>query len=215
MSRWVSLITAVGFLSALGTASAVLAGERVIKQRGADGTVMFSDAPMNKSGQRVAYASSYGRPPATASCQGQTEAKLQARRQALSDEFQVAAVLSGLSVELLTAVARVESCFDPKARSVAGALGVMQLMPGTAKELGVANAFDAQSNITGGATYLAKMLKRHNGDLPLALASYNAGPGAVAKHGGIPPYPETQRYVAKVTQQLAQNQDNPKLSSRL
>ena len=182
--------------------------ERIIKQRAADGTVSFSDAPMNRKGQRVAYASSYGRRPATASCLGQTRESLAKRKNALYEEFKHASLITGLDMALLTAVARVESCFDPKANSVAGALGVMQLMPGTAKELGVRNAFDPKSNITGGATYLAKMLKRHNGNLELALASYNAGPGAVAKYGGIPPYPETQNYVAKVTKQLAVNRDN-------
>lgn len=193
----------LGFLGA-----SALSAERVIQQRAADGTVSFSDAPINKSGQRVAYASSYGRPTATASCQGQTSDTLTKRQDSLKAEFEHASRITGLEIELLTAVARVESCFDPQAKSVAGALGVMQLMPGTAKELGVRNAFDAKSNIAGGATYLAKMLKIHNGNIKLALASYNAGPGAVAKHGGIPPYPETQRYVAKVTKQLAANQGN-------
>jgi len=152
---------------------------------------------MNKSGQRITYASSYGRPTATASCHGQTHESLASRQKSLQAEFEHASRVSGLDIALLTAVARVESCFDTKAKSVAGALGVMQLMPGT------------------GATYLARMLKLHKGDLELALASYNAGPGAVAKHGGIPPYPETQNYVAKVTKQLAANQRNTVANSGL
>jgi len=215
MSLRVLFISALVYLGAGFIALAPLAAERVIKHRSADGTVVFSDAPMNKSGQRITYASSYGRPTATASCHGQTHESLASRQKSLQAEFEHASRVSGLDIALLTAVARVESCFDTKAKSVAGALGVMQLMPGTAKELGVRDSFDAKANITGGATYLAKMLKLHKGDLELALASYNAGPGAVAKHGGIPPYPETQNYVAKVTKQLAANQRNTVANSGL
>ncbi len=184
------------------------ASDRVYKKRSADGTVVFSDAPLNKSGQRTAYTTAFGRPQATASCQGQTPGSLQLRKAELNHAFELAARTTGLDINLLTAVARVESCFDPKARSSAGAEGVMQLMPGTARELGVTNSMNASSNIMGGARYLAKMLTRHDGDLTLALASYNAGPGAVDRHGGVPPYPETQAYVAKVTKQLAQNRRN-------
>lgn len=184
------------------------ASERVFKKRSADGTVVFSDAPLNNAGQRTAYAATYGRPQATASCHGQTPGSLNSRKTKLNQAFELAARTTGLDIELLTAVAQVESCFDPKARSSAGAEGVMQLMPGTAKELGVTNSLNASSNIMGGARYLAKMLKLHDGDLRLALASYNAGPGAVARHGGMPPYPETQGYVAKVTKQLALNRSN-------
>jgi len=209
MARILSISTVIALLGAILAVTPVAAAERVIKQRAANGTVVFSDAPLNKNGQRVAYATHYGRAPATASCQGQTPESLAHRLDALMPDFKYAAYASGLDIELLTAVARVESCFDPRAQSVAGAQGVMQLMPPTAAELGVTNSFDPRSNISGGARYLAKMLKMHNGDTKLALAAYNAGPGAVAKHGGIPPYPETQGYVVKVTKQLAQNRANP------
>jgi len=193
-------------LCAISVLIPVNAADSVHKQRNEDGTVTFSDAPLNKDGQRIAYAGNYGRPQATASCRGQTS---------LDAEFQRASVISGLDIELLTAVARIESCFDPKAQSTAGAQGVMQLMPATAAELGVFNSFDPAANIEGGARYLSKMLAIHKGDIKLALASYNAGPGAVAKHGGIPPYPETIAYVKKVTKQLAQNQANAERSSTL
>lgn len=189
-------------------ASGALAADQVFKKRSADGTVVFSDAPLNSRGQRVAYSTHFGRAPATSSCRGQTPASLRLRRDSLEAQFTEAAYVSGLELPLLHAVAQVESCFDPKALSVAGAQGVMQLMPGTAKELGVANAFNARSNIIGGATYLKRMLERHQGDIKLALASYNAGPGAVSKHGGIPPYPETIQYVERVTKQLSENQNN-------
>lgn len=104
-----------------------------------------------------------------------------------------------LPPELLRGVIRAESNYQVRAVSHAGAQGLMQLMPGTAKELGVDNPFDIEQNINGGARYLRKMLDKFDGDIKLALAAYNAGPGAVEKYGGeVPPYQETERYVDKV-----------------
>lgn len=107
-----------------------------------------------------------------------------------------------VSPELLEAVAYVESRFTPGAVSGKGAVGLMQLMPGTAADLGV-DPTDAAQNASGGARYLAAMLRRFNGDLERALAAYNAGPGAVERHGGPPPYAETRAYVAAVMDYLA------------
>lgn len=110
--------------------------------------------------------------------------------------FQAASEAYQVPVNLLKAVAKVESDFRPNAVSHCGAQGVMQLMPATARSLGVTDAFDPAQNIMGGAKYIRQMLDRFDGDVSKALAAYNAGPGAVKKYGGPPPY--TQSYVNKV-----------------
>lgn len=114
----------------------------------------------------------------------------------LADRFDRAAKAEGVDVKLLRAVAWAESRGRQQAVSPKGALGIMQLMPGTAAQLGV-NPFDPDGNVHGGARYLAQQLARFR-SLPLALAAYNAGPGAVHRWGGIPPYAETQYYVAQI-----------------
>ena len=103
----------------------------------------------------------------------------------------------GIRSDFLLCVMRIESNFEPGAVSRAGAVGLMQLMPPTALELG-ANPWDLSENIAGGARLIDELLDRYEGDVTLAMAAYNAGPGAVAKYGGVPPYPETRNYVAKV-----------------
>ena len=116
------------------------------------------------------------------------------------DEIAAASLASGVDASLIRAVIHAESAFNPMALSSKGAQGLMQLMPGTALDLGVGDAFDAASNINGGAQYLAQMLKRFGGDETRATAAYNAGPGAVSKYNGVPPYAETQVYVQRVAQ---------------
>lgn len=120
------------------------------------------------------------------------------RREKLAPLVSAAAATHGLPEELLTAMIEVESNFNAAAVSPAGAVGLMQLMPQTARYLGVENAHDPASNIDGGARYLKKLLGRFDNNLHLALAAYNAGPTTVLRSGTIPPFTETQRYVPKV-----------------
>lgn len=116
----------------------------------------------------------------------------------LESYFKEAAEKYNVDVNLLKAIAKAESNFNPNAVSSAGALGIMQLMPSTASSLGISNAYNAKANIMGGAQVIVANLKKYNGDVSLALAAYNAGSGNVDKYGGIPPFKETQNYVKKV-----------------
>lgn len=117
---------------------------------------------------------------------------------AYSAEIAAAAAQWGVEEAIVRAIIHAESAYNPTALSRAGAQGLMQLMPATARRFGVSNSFDATQNIQGGVQYLSWLLKRFNGNLTLAAAGYNAGEGAVDRYQGVPPYAETQRYVQRV-----------------
>ena len=123
---------------------------------------------------------------------------------AYDDLIREAAAKYDLEPALIRSVMRMESGFDPFAVSRVGAMGLMQLMPAVAEEMGVSDPFDARQNIMAGSQLLRNLLERHNGNLALTLASYNAGPGAVANYGNkVPPFKETRNYVKRITGWIA------------
>ena len=135
------------------------------------------------------------------------------------NRYEIRQVVNGASqqynlpAELILAIIEIESNFDQNAVSPVGAMGLMQLMPPTAKELKVGDPFNPVHNIYGGVKYFGSLLKRFDGNKKLALAAYNAGPGAVRKHGGIPPYSETKHYVKKVMKAYKRNVRDKKTRS--
>ena len=130
----------------------------------------------------------------------------------LEEIFTEAAEKYNVPKNLIKAIAKAESDFNPNATSGAGAQGIMQLMPATARELGVTDSYDPYQNIMGGTKYISEMLAKYDGNVSLALAAYNAGSNNVAKYGGIPPFKETQNYVVKVTGFMNNGVDVPNAS---
>jgi soluble lytic murein transglycosylase-like protein len=136
--------------------------------------------------------------------------KKQIQLEYIQEYVEEAAAKERLEPALLRAIIKVESNFNHKAVSRVGAKGLMQIMPATAKDLGKKKALDhrnPRANILAGAKYIRSMINQFQGDLKLALAAYNAGPNAVIKHKGVPPYKETQGYVWKVLQELKKERD--------
>ena len=176
-------------LVAAAISAATPAAAQVYKRTARDGTTYFTNIQPNPSLQRVAL---------TQPANYETPREPVADYGTYSKEIAEAAALYAVPERLIRAVIRAESGFDPRAVSPRGACGLMQLMPETAAILGVRDLFNPRQNIQAGARHLRAMMERFRNDLPMALAAYNAGERPVASYRGIPPYPETREYVARV-----------------
>ena len=177
--------------AALTALTPAVASAQIYTWRDAAGNLVMSDKPKNGDARSYAVAS-------TNSAIRTTRPLVTSRAERFAGIIETHARLQSLSPGLVRAVIQAESGFNPRARSVKGAMGLMQLMPDTAAEYGVRNAYDPEENIRAGTAYLASLIDRYD-DEGLALAAYNAGPGAVDKYGRtIPPYRETRAYVARI-----------------
>jgi soluble lytic murein transglycosylase-like protein len=187
----------VRFLAAfvLLAASVAPASAQIYSWRDAEGLLVVSDRPRADQGEMTTYTV-----PRSSAVRATTPPAGSARASEFDEVIEEQATAQGVAPELVRAVIQVESAFDARAVSSKGAMGLMQLMPATARELGVSNPFHPAENIRGGVAYLRQLLDRYDSNVELALAAYNAGPGSVAKYGAVPPYRETQAYVKKVTQ---------------
>jgi soluble lytic murein transglycosylase-like protein len=162
----------------------------------ADGTVHFSNKPQNNGRYKLVIKSPDRKRPGAASVMPSDGSSDRFTR--YNEWIRQAAILYQIPEELIRAVMKCESDYDPRAVSPTGAQGLMQLMPQTALRMQVRDAFDPRENIFGGTRYLRVLANMFNGDLALTVAGYNAGEAAVARYGGIPPYEETQGYVVRV-----------------
>ena len=185
MRSYVFLVAAAAVLASVGTACA-----ETYQFAGPDGTVHYTNAPSDPRYHPMANRSG--------TAAGWLHVPAAVSSPSLTEMIRVAAGRHGVPEQLVSAVIRVESGFNPRAVSRKGAQGLMQLMPQTASILGVRDSFDPRDNIEGGVRHLRGLIDRFGNNLPLVLAAYNAGEGAVNTHGGIPPYPETQAYVGRI-----------------
>jgi soluble lytic murein transglycosylase-like protein len=183
------LVRFVAATAALIIATPLAARAEIYTWRDATGNLVLSDKP-KEGGERTTYA---------VGTTGDIRTTRPSRRNTTYDSIITEHATShGIRVDLVRAVIQAESAFNPMARSIKGAMGLMQLMPATAIAYGVTNAYDPVQNIRAGVAYLRSLLERYSQNEELALAAYNAGPTAVAKYGAVPPYRETRNYVAKI-----------------
>lgn len=196
-------------LSVLLLASPVLQAD-IYKYQDRYGNLHFTDRPIRSEGYRLLWQSRSSTSPRSRQGQSRIDlAALEINRSRYSDLIDTVARVEQLRPELLHAVVRAESAYDPRALSKTGAQGLMQLMPGTAARYGVRDRWDPKANLSAGAQYLRDLLELFKYDLRLALAAYNAGENAVKKYGNrIPPFPETQTYVSRVLAYYQENRRN-------
>jgi hypothetical protein len=171
---------------------------QIYSWRDAQGALVLSDKPRADGGTMTTYAVK-GSAKVRATRMPDATPGAAVRSDDYGDVIAEHASQHGLTPDLVRAVIQVESGFNPRAVSPKGAMGLMQLMPATARDLGVMNPFEPEQNIAGGVRYLKQLLDRYDSNVELALAAYNAGPASVERYSGIPPYRETQDYVKKVT----------------
>ena len=181
-------------ITILCTALASPAAAQIYSWRDADGKLVLSDKPKADGNGQVTYAVH-----ASAAVRATTPFASTGKSAPYETSIVEHSRRQQVAADLVRAVIQVESAFNPVAVSSKGAMGLMQLMPATAVELGVANPFDPDQNIRGGVQYLRRLLDRYNGNVELALAAYNAGMGNVEKYGDVPPFKETKQYVKKIT----------------
>lgn len=162
------------------------------------GNLLINPQSMNVYAQRVNPQSSPIMPEIQKATAVSANVTNQSSKSQILDMISQVSKKHGIDEKLVKALIKQESGFNPNAKSKSGAMGLMQLMPSTAKGLGVTDAYNPVQNVDGGVRYLKSMLKKYNGNIILALAAYNAGPAAVDKYDGVPPYKETQNYVKNI-----------------
>ena len=179
------------------------ANAQIYSWRDADGSLVLSTTPRAGAVRTFAVAN-------VASGIRTTRAAYSRRAREFEPLIAESAARHDVRPDLVRAVIQAESAFNPLARSIKGAMGLMQLMPATATELGVTDPYDPAQNIRGGVTYLKSLLVKYANNEELALAAYNAGPGAVKKYGAVPPYRETRSYIARIRGNTAVQKASPR-----